>query len=283
MKTNYKLSIILIIYGIFVFNTNLSRSELLQENVVLAINCGGDLYKDSKDIEYIEDSYVVGGQSSDFGSQFDIKNTNDPVLYQTERWSESDLEYNLPILENGQYVLILKFSEVYFNNENEKTFDVNIGNKRILSNVDIYAKVGKSTAYDEYIEFEIRNNKAYYNNKYIEEGYNEKTNELKLIFKKGKNDNPKINAILIVKGSKQDTDYELFKNSLDDLEKAKEEKERKQREIKKRNSLHYDFEEYEEDFIDDEVETKTKSIFISTFIYIIIGSILYLYIFKYRK
>jgi hypothetical protein len=31
----------------------------------------------------------------------------------------------------------------------------------ILRNVDIFAKVGKGTAYDEYIELDIRNNKVY--------------------------------------------------------------------------------------------------------------------------
>ena len=42
------------------------------------------------------------------------------------------------------------------------------------------------------------------------------------------------------------------------MEKEKMEKERKQREIKKRNNLHYDFEEYEEDFVDVDI-AKSKS------------------------
>ncbi len=45
-------------------------------------------------------------------------------------------------------------------------------------------------------------------------------------FNKGEKDNPKINAILLVKGSLDDTDYEEFKTQLDELERQTMEKER---------------------------------------------------------
>ena len=77
-------------------------------------------------------------------------------LYQTERLSSETLTYSLPLKSNinGKYVLILKFSEVYFNS---KIFNVALGKENIIKNLDIYAKVGKAEAYDEYIKFEIRN------------------------------------------------------------------------------------------------------------------------------
>lgn len=62
----------------------------------------------------------------------------------------------------GKYVLILKFSEVYFNSAGEKIFDVALGNVKVVNQLDIYSKVGKATAYDEYIEFEFKNGKIYY-------------------------------------------------------------------------------------------------------------------------
>jgi len=62
----------------------------------------------------------------------------------------------------GKYVLILKFSEVYFNSAGEKIFDVALGNQKIINQLDIYSKVGKATAYDEYIEFEFKNGKIYF-------------------------------------------------------------------------------------------------------------------------
>jgi hypothetical protein len=57
--------------------------------------------------------------------------------------------------------LILKFSEVYFNSASEKVFNVALGGETILKGVDIYSKVGKASAYDEYVEFELKNNKIY--------------------------------------------------------------------------------------------------------------------------
>lgn len=43
---------------------------------------------------------------------------------------------------------------------------------------------------------------------------------------KGEKDNPKINAILLVKGGLDDTDYESFKGQLEELERQTLEKER---------------------------------------------------------
>lgn len=61
----------------------------------------------------------------------------------------------------GKYVLVLKFSEVYFNSPNEKIFDVAVGSLKVINQLDIYSKVGKATAYDEYVEFEFKNGKIY--------------------------------------------------------------------------------------------------------------------------
>jgi hypothetical protein len=72
------------------------------------------------------------------------------------------MTYNIPFPStSGRYVLILKFSEVYFNSANEKVFDALLGTEPVLRNIDIYSKVGKAAAYDEYIEFELKNNKVY--------------------------------------------------------------------------------------------------------------------------
>ena len=93
--------------------------------VIAAINCGGNEYLDSNGVKYEADNYYNGGSSSDHGLSFNIKNTDDGELYQTERWSYETLTYSLPLKPtiNGKYVLILKFSEVYFNNKREKIFN----------------------------------------------------------------------------------------------------------------------------------------------------------------
>lgn len=63
--------------------------------------------------------------------------------------------------QQGKYVLVLKFSEVYFNSPGEKVFDAGLGSLKVISSLDIYSKVGKATAYDEYVEFEFKNGKVY--------------------------------------------------------------------------------------------------------------------------
>jgi hypothetical protein len=83
---------------------------------------------------------------------------------------------------------------------NEKVFDVAVGKKTIINNIDIFAVAGKAIAHDEYIEMELKNDKVYVNGVEAPSAYEPKNKLLKLKFVKGEKDNPKINAILIYKG-----------------------------------------------------------------------------------
>lgn len=62
------------------------------------------------------------GTESDFGKRFRIRRapSQDQALYQTERWNDASFSYKIPVKEDGDYVLVLKFSEVYFNAPEEK-------------------------------------------------------------------------------------------------------------------------------------------------------------------
>jgi hypothetical protein len=93
--------------------------------------------------------------------------TQDADLYQTERWAGEDFSYDIPVPNAGKYVLVLKFSEVFFNSPNEKIFDVALGKQTIVKHLDVFSKVGKAIAYDEFVEFELKNNKVYINVKII--------------------------------------------------------------------------------------------------------------------
>jgi hypothetical protein len=42
------------------------------------------------------------------------------ILYQTERYHYSTFGYDLPLRGDGNYVLVLKFAEVYFNAPDQK-------------------------------------------------------------------------------------------------------------------------------------------------------------------
>jgi len=62
--------------------------------------------------------------------------------------------------------------------------------------------------------------------KIAENAYSEEKEEIIVNFLKGEKDNPKINAILLVKGSLENTDHETFKAQLEELERQTLEKER---------------------------------------------------------
>lgn len=70
-----------------------------------------------------------------------------------------------------------------------------------MKNLDIFATVGKAHAYDEYIEFELKNDKIYHNNGEVADAYDTQKKAIKIKFLKGPKDNPKINAIVILKGT----------------------------------------------------------------------------------
>lgn len=62
------------------------------------------------------------GVSSDYGLRQSVQRVpaNDHVLYQTERWHGASFSYEIPVKEDGDYVLVLKFAEVYFYAPNQK-------------------------------------------------------------------------------------------------------------------------------------------------------------------
>jgi hypothetical protein len=47
------------------------------------------------------------------------------------------------------------FFQLYFKEKNQRVFHIKFGNKRVVENLDIFEKVGRFAAYDEYIEFEF--------------------------------------------------------------------------------------------------------------------------------
>ena len=82
---------------------------------VFAVNCGGDSHTDFYGIRYKKDQ-LTEGYASDFGKSLIISRVpeSDRILYQTERYHTTDFQYDIPIKEDGKYVLVLKFCEVYF-------------------------------------------------------------------------------------------------------------------------------------------------------------------------
>lgn len=122
---------------------------------------------------------------------------NDNILYQTERYHTNTFGYDIPITSDGDYVLVLKFCEVYFAAPDQKVFDVMLnGEHTIISDLDIYDKVGRGVAHDEYIPFTISKGRLFYSG----EDSEIRGNKIRVEFIKGFKDNPKINAMFVIKG-----------------------------------------------------------------------------------
>ena len=83
--------------------------------VIYAVNSGGSSHTDLNGVHYQADKLSVG-ISSDYGKNVQIGRVAaaDQILYQTERYHVADFGYNIPIKQEGDFVLVLKFSEVYF-------------------------------------------------------------------------------------------------------------------------------------------------------------------------
>ncbi|KAG8225265.1 hypothetical protein J437_LFUL006498 [Ladona fulva] len=173
-------------------------------DVIYAINAGGEAHTDVNGIRYERDPLLGKvGTASDYGKQLLISRVpqNDLILYQTERYHHSTFGYDIPIKEDGDYVMVLKFSEVYFNAPNMKVFDVVLnGDHTIVAELDIYDRVGRGTAHDEYIPFHVEKGRLYYN----DEESDIRGGKIRVEFIKGYRDNPKINAICVFKGSLED-------------------------------------------------------------------------------
>lgn len=84
---------------------------------------GGGEHVDIHGIRYRSDPLEgKSGVSSDYGKRYLIGRVpqHDLPLYQTERYSTSNFHYTINIKDDGNYVLVLKFSEVYFDSPNKK-------------------------------------------------------------------------------------------------------------------------------------------------------------------
>ncbi len=194
--------------------------------VVYAVNCGGESHTDIYGIRYARDSSRVG-TASDYGKQLIIGRVpaQDQIVYQTERYHTNTFGYDIPVKEDGWYLLVLKFSEVYFTAPNMKVFDVVLnGDLTIASDLDIFERVGRGVAHDEYIEFEVKDQKILYEGDESEltrgkmrvefikvllyihtyiHTYRQKTllnAQCRSFCLQSYRDNPKVNAIVLMKG-----------------------------------------------------------------------------------
>lgn len=63
-------------------------------------------------------------KASDYGVRLPILRSSpeDQILYQTERYNEDTFGYDIPIRDEGDYILVMKYAEVYFAQSQQKVW-----------------------------------------------------------------------------------------------------------------------------------------------------------------
>ena len=125
-------------------------SPMLAASGEIAINAGGGSYTSMDNTAYGKDRDFSRGNK--FSTRAQINGTEDDRLYQTNRYAKTgNFSYNIPV-NNGTYLVTLKFAELYFKAANKRVFNVAMEGQEVITGLDVYNKVGsRFTAYDETI------------------------------------------------------------------------------------------------------------------------------------
>jgi hypothetical protein len=111
--------------------------------VIWTVNAGGPKYTDGQGIIYKGNTQFSTGYPSTTTAA--IAGTPDDRLYQSERYG--DFSYAIPVA-NGDYLVTLKFAEIYWTQSGQRVFNVLMEGVKVISNLDLVAKVGPDKAYD---------------------------------------------------------------------------------------------------------------------------------------
>jgi hypothetical protein len=111
--------------------------------VVWAVNAGGPKYTDAQGLIYRANTQFTTGYTGTTSAA--IAGTTDDRLYQSERWG--NFSYAIPVA-NGDYLVTLKFAEIDWTKPGQRVFNVLIEGVKVISQLDLVAKVGPNTAYD---------------------------------------------------------------------------------------------------------------------------------------
>jgi Malectin domain/Chitobiase/beta-hexosaminidase C-terminal domain len=119
----------------------------------ILVNSGGPAYTDSLAQPWSADKYFSGG--STYSTKYNIANTADPTLYQTERYGDFSYQFTVP---NGSYNVVLKFAELYWDKAGQRLFNASINGTQILTSFDIIAAAGTPlTAIDKTFPVTVTN------------------------------------------------------------------------------------------------------------------------------
>jgi hypothetical protein len=111
--------------------------------VVWAVNAGGPKYTDPQGLIYRANTQFTTGRTGTTSAA--IAGTTDDRLYQNERWGT--FAYAVPVA-NGNYLVTLKFAEIDWTQPGQRIFNVLMEGVKVISQLDLVAKVGPNTAYN---------------------------------------------------------------------------------------------------------------------------------------
>ena len=121
---------------------------------VFAVNSGGAKYTSLEGVVYKADTGYSGWVKT--ATKAAIAGTSDDKLYKSGRYG--NFSYRIP-LPNGNYTVTLKFAETYWNAAGKRIFNVSMQGLQVISDLDIFAKVGKNAAYDVSVPVSVTNGK----------------------------------------------------------------------------------------------------------------------------
>jgi hypothetical protein len=104
------------------------------------VNAGGPAYTDSLGQAWSADTGSTGGSTYSTGAG--IQGTSDAALYQTERYASGgalEYKFNAP---NGNYVVNLKFAEIWFSSTGQRLFNISINGQMYETSFDIVRAAG---------------------------------------------------------------------------------------------------------------------------------------------
>lgn len=113
----------------------------------IRINCGErESYTDSSGLRWEADKYFVTGIRNIKTDVLAIANTDDPIIYRSERWS--DFKYEIPVPAGGTFIVTLHFAETFsrIDKPGQRVFDVLVENETAIKRLDIFEEVGTFAA-----------------------------------------------------------------------------------------------------------------------------------------
>ena len=141
----------------------------------ILVHSGGPAYTDTQGQVWKADTGFIGGNTASTAKT--ITNTSDPTLYQSERYGGFSYQF---AVANGNYNVVLKFAEIYYNTTGQRIFSVSINGAQVLTNFDIVAAAGGALkAIDKTFPVTVTNN------------------QITIQFVPGSADLPKVSAIQI--------------------------------------------------------------------------------------